>query len=66
MLHGWGLQKRMAAEQLRALAEGAAFLVHTTSGACLQNLWLQCALLAFAIQNLLLRYLNNLGVAFCN
>ena len=36
------LQKRMAAEQLRALVEGAPFMVYTASGASLQHLWLQC------------------------
>ena len=43
------VQKRMAAEQLRALVEGAPFIVHTASGASLQHLWLQCVCSAFCI-----------------
>lgn len=39
-------QKRMAAERLRALVEGAAFMVHTAAGACLLHLWLQCVFIA--------------------
>ena len=41
------MQKRMAAEQLRALVEGAPFMVHTAAGARLQHLWLQCVSQAF-------------------
>lgn len=34
------LQKRMAAEQLRALVEGAPFIVHTASALTLQTVQL--------------------------